>query len=59
MSNLEKPGDWSDEQFEAYLGSADDPMDDEPVFEEAEILDLWAGYDGATAEGADSRGTTA
>jgi hypothetical protein len=47
MSNVEKPPEWTDEQFAAFFGSADDPIQDQPVFESTEILDLYAGYDAA------------
>jgi hypothetical protein len=49
MSN-DANSDWTDEELAAYLGSADDPMDDEPVFESPEILDLYAGYTPANPE---------
>ena len=45
MSNLEKPDDWTDEEFDTYLGSADDPMDDEPEFDQVEEVDLYANYE--------------
>jgi hypothetical protein len=59
MSDVEKPDDWTDEQFEAYFGSEDDPLEDEPDFEDAEILDLYAGYDAATDESTEDGGTLA
>ena len=55
VSNDANP-DWTDEELAAYLGSADDPMDDEPVFESPEILDLYAGY---TPANPDDGGTVA
>ena len=42
-----------------YFGSADDPMDDEPVPENAEILDLYAFYDPAAIESTGEEGTLA
>jgi len=45
MSNLEKPDDWTDEEFDAYLGSAEDPMYDEPDLEKGEEVDLYANYE--------------
>ncbi len=45
MSNLEKPPGWSDEQFDAYLGSEDDPIEDEAEIGGIEVIDLYAGYD--------------
>lgn len=62
MTDFQRPDDWSDEQYDAYFGSADDPMDDDqPVPENAEILDLYAFYDPAAieAEGAGDEGTLA
>jgi hypothetical protein len=51
MANLEKPDDWTDEEFDVYLGSAEDPMNDEPDVEQAEEVDLYANYEPLPATG--------
>jgi hypothetical protein len=58
MTNFQRPEGWTDEQEEAYFGGADDPMDDEPVAEDVETLDLYALYDPSAFEGNDE-GTVA
>jgi hypothetical protein len=59
MTEFQRPEGWTDEQEEAYFGGADDPMEDEPVPEDAEILDLYALYDPSAIEGGDDQGTVA
>jgi hypothetical protein len=60
MTEFQRPADWTDEQSNAYFGTADDPMEDEPeAIEAPDLLDLYALYDPATAEGGDDEGTLA
>ncbi len=58
MADLENMDGWTEEEIDAYFGTADDPIVSEPTIEQAEILDPWMGYDPATA-GADDGGETA
>jgi hypothetical protein len=59
MTNFQRPDDWTDEKYDAYFGSADDPIKVEPVSENPEILDLYAFYDPAAIEAAGDEGTLA
>ena len=51
MTDFQRPEGWTDEHVQAYFGGPDDPMDDEPVAGDAEILDLYALYDPSAVEG--------
>ena len=59
MPDFQRPDDWSDEKYDAYFGSEDEPMEEEPVPEQAEILDLYAFYDPAAIESTGEEGTLA
>jgi hypothetical protein len=58
MSDFENMDDWTEDQVAAYFGSADDPIESEPVVESSEYEDLWVGYDPSTA-GSDDNGAIA
>jgi hypothetical protein len=59
MTDFQRPEGWTDEQVDAYFGSADDPNEDDPIAEDNEIVDLYALYDASANEGGGDEGTVA
>ena len=59
MTDFERPEGWSDAEVDEYFGSADDPIEDEPIAEDHEIVDLYALYDPSAYEGETDQGTLA
>ena len=59
MTDFQRPEGWTDEQVDEYFGSADDPIEDDPIAEDNEIVDLYALYDPSAYEGDPDQGTLA
>ena len=59
MTDFQRPEGWSDAEVDEYFGSADDPIEDEPIAEDNEIVDLYALYDPSGNEGDSDQGTVA